>query len=104
MNKGKMIKVADHMEILCKECQLYAVKYFIWNAESEQLEAVLQQALETLPGKVSTEGWHKSLKTVLDSQWHCFLRDILKQTELSLLSPCKTEECEKSCEQFWSKR
>lgn len=109
MSKGKMtdgqkINVADHMEMLCEECQLYAVKFFIWNTEPEQLEVVLKEALGTLPGKASTEGYLNSLRKVLTSMQHCDLKNILSQIELILLGPCKSEACQETCEEFWSKR
>ena len=100
MNDEQMIKIADQFSNWCEHCQLYAVRFFIWNTEAEQLEQIIADAFDTLPGKVSSEEWSKSLRSSIGSLPHCWLRDLSTQIDLLIESPCKSDECQEECTKF----
>jgi len=100
MNDEQMIKIADQFSNWCEHCQLYAVRFFIWNTEAEQLEQIIADAFDTLPGKVSSEEWSKSLRSSIGSLPHCWLRDLSTQIDFLIESPCKSDECQEECTKF----
>ena len=100
MNDEQKIRIADQLSNWCEHCQLYAVKFFIWNTEAEQLQEIIADALETLPGKVSSDEWPKALRSSIGSLPHCWLRDLGTQIAFLLESPCKSDECQKECAKF----
>jgi hypothetical protein len=104
MDDEQKIKIADQLSNWCNHCQLYAVKFFIWNTEPEQLETIIAEALDTLPGRVGPEEWFSALRSSLGQLPHCHLRDISTQIGLLLESPCKTDICLEECNKFRSKK
>ena len=104
MDDEKRMKITEQFDKWCDDCQLYAVKFFIWNTEKEQLQTVIADAFETLPGKVSPENWQSAIRASLGSLPHCYLKDISLQIDFLLESPCKTDECQKECAEFRGKK
>ena len=100
MNDEQMMRIADQFSNWCEHCQLYAVRFFIWNTEAEQLEQIIADALDTLPGKVSSDEWSKALRSSIGSLPHCWLRDLSTQIDFLLESPCKSDECQEECAKF----
>lgn len=105
MEDENKIRVADKFADWCIHCQLYAVKFFIWNVENpEHLEQVISEALNTLPGKLGPDNYNASLRSSFNKLQHCDLIDISTQIGLLLESPCKSEACLESCKKFGSKK
>jgi hypothetical protein len=91
--------IAEKMTDWCNHCQLYAVKFFIMNAEKEHIEQVISEAFETLPGKVGMDEWPSSVRKSLGTLSHFYLQDIETQIGLMLEAPCKDDLCKKECHQ-----
>jgi hypothetical protein len=52
MDEEHKIRTIDQFNNWCDHCQLFAVQFYIWNTEATQLETIIAEALNTLPGKV----------------------------------------------------
>lgn len=104
MDDEKRIKIAERFDKWCDDCQIYAVKFFIWNTDAEQLQTVIADAFDTLPGKVISEDWAKAIRASIGNLPHCWLRDISMQIDFLLESSCKSEICQKECTKFRSKK
>ncbi len=106
MDDETQIRIADKLSDWCEHCRLYAVKFVIWNIDdAEQLEEIIAVALDTLPGKVGANEWHKALRASLENLPHCWLWDMKEQVDFLLNNtPCKTDECQKACDELRSKK
>ncbi len=105
MEDENKMRVADKFADWCIHCQLYAIKFFIWNVDDpEHLEQIISEALNTLPGKLGPDDYVASLRSSFNNLQHCDLRDISTQISLLLESPCKTEVCQQECAKFRSKK
>jgi hypothetical protein len=104
MDDGTKIRIAEKLEDWCDRCRLYAMKFFIWNTEAEQLVEVIAEALDTLPGKVSANEWQETLRASLANLPHCWLWDMSEQVTFLLNNtPCKTDGCQKACDEIRGK-
>jgi len=83
---------------------MYAVQFYIWNTEASQLETIIDEAINTLPGKVGPEDWIKSIRASFGQTHHSDLRDIVTQLNLMLEAPCKNEICQDACAKLRSKK
>lgn len=104
MDEEQKTRTIDQFNNWCDHCQLFAVRFYIWNTEDTQLETIIAEAMNTLPGKVSPEGWFKSIRASFGQLQHCDLRDIVTQLNLLLESPCNNEICQQECAKFRGKR
>lgn len=105
MEDETRMRIADKFNDWCEHCQLFAIKYFIWNVENPQhLEEIVSEALNTLPGKLGPEDYIKSLRLCFQKLQHADLRDISTQVSLLLESPCFNDACLKECKKFGSKK
>lgn len=105
MKDASKMRVADKFADWCVHCQLYAVKFFIWNVEDpEHLEQIISEALNTLPGKLGPDDYNASLRHSFNKLQHCDLREISTQISLLLESPCTSEVCLEECRKFGSKQ
>jgi len=104
MDEEQKIRTIDQFNNWCDHCQLFAVQFYIWNTEATQLETIIAEALNTLPGKVGTSDWESAIRTSFGQLQHCDLRDIVTQLSLLIESPCKTEVCQEECAKFRSKK
>lgn len=95
MRDGQKIRVVSQFGTLCDSCQLYAVKFFIWNADAGQLEKVISEALSTLPGKVGMNEWRQALRSSIKSLPDYYLRDLGAQIDvlLSMQSGVNDDDC-----------
>ena len=104
MDEERKIRTIDQFNNWCDHCQLYAVKFYIWNTEASQLETIIDEAINTLPGKVGPEDWLKSIRASFGQTHHSDLRDIVTQLNLMLEAPCKNEICQEACAKHRSKK
>lgn len=104
MDEEQKIRTIDQFNNWCDHCQLFAVKFYIWNTEATQLETIIAETLNTLPGKVSPTDWESAIRTSFGQLPHCDLRDMVTQLSLLLESPCKTEVCQQECAKSRNKK
>ena len=104
MSEENETLVAEKIMDWRSHCQQYAVKFFIMNAESEDIEQVISDAFEALPGKVGMDKWSSSIRKSLGMLPHFYLRDIETQISLMLEAPCKDDLCNKDCHQIASQK
>ncbi len=99
--KARMFKVIDMMSSMCEDCRLYAVKFYIWNVDShENLEEVATLALETIPGKMGTEDYFRSIRRVLNRLPPTMLKDLTKVALDLAVYKCPKDICSNTCRDY----